>query len=387
MAPLAVALLLWQALPASGQLGRQRETAGISWTPSLALRAVGPDRNVYVEPGAGQADRTAIFTPSATAKMTTRLLTIEGNGQLDYLYFEKFTQERYLNRKVNGRMQVDFGRFSPFVRGMFERSRDRQADIDIRIGRKVYNYGGGVALPLTAKGSIEASLTQGRNDFEKGRTFREIELAQSLNRKTENLNLGFRYALTPLTTLALDASRIREDYDSSPVLNTDDRRFSLSLFFAPDAILKGRFTIGYHRMRAQFPGNTPFRGLLADANLAYTFRESSRFNVRYFRDTSASFDSPFNVQTSYGIDLVQDIAGPLKVTAGASRQITKHAENVFVRQIPRNERYDSYSLGLAFYWSTSVRSTVVYDVQRRLSSIAIENFRRRRLLASLALVL
>ncbi|MEQ1731102.1 MAG: hypothetical protein ABL982_22260, partial [Vicinamibacterales bacterium] len=178
---------------------------------------------------------------------------------------------------------------------------------------------------------------------------------------------------------------VRETYPN-PIRNTDDRRIFGTLFFAPDAVIRGRVLLGYHRLRVQAP-SVPFRGFLADVSVGYTFKESSRLNLKYFRDTNASYDSPFNLQTQYGIDLVQDIAGPLKGTAAASRQFMRHSENLFVNQIARHERYDSYALGLALYWSTAVRTTLAYDVQSRRSSLPIENFRRKRLLASLSLIL
>lgn len=384
LAALSLSVLLTWPSAALAQLGRPLETAGVTWTPAVALRDVGTDSNVYILPE-GSPDRSATFTPSVTAKATTRLLTLQGDGILDFVYFEKYTQERMINRKANARIQLELARLSPFVTGAFEQGRERQGDIDLRIRRRTRTLGGGLALAFTAKGTIEASLSRAHQTFDAGQFFRGIEIAKSLDRRTENLNIGFRYALTSLTNLSFDISRVREHY-IDPTRDTDDRRFFGTLFFAPDAVIRGRVLLGYHRLRVQAPG-VPFKGFLADVNVGYTFKESSRFNLRYFRDTNASYDSPFNLQTQYGVDLVQDIAGPLKGTAAASRQIIRHSENLFVSQIARLERYDSYALGLAFYWSTAVRSTLAYDFQRRRSSLPQENFNRRRLMASVSLVL
>lgn len=374
----------WPSL-AFAQLGRQLETAGVTWTPTIALRDVGTDSNVYVVPGDGEGDRTATFTPSVSAKANSRLFAVQFDGILDFVYFEKFIQERSLNRKMNGRIQAELGRISPFVTGTFDNSRERQGDIDLRLRRRGYSYSGGVAAGVTAKATLEASLTKGRATHDGGALFRGIAIASSLDRRSENLNAGFRYALTSLTNLALDFARVRDFYDDDPLRNTVDQRLFATLMFAPDAVIRGRLLVGYHRLRVK--QGVPFKGILADVNIGYTFKESSRLNLRYYRDTNVSFDSPFNLQTQYGIDLVQDIAGPLKATAGISRQNTRHSENVFINQIRRLERYDSYAVGLAFYWSTSIRSALAYDFQRRRSSLPAENFQRRRLLASVSLVL
>lgn len=378
------AALAWPAA-ALAQLGRPLETAGLTWTPTLALREVGTDSNVYILPG-GSADRTMIFTPSVTSKAATRLFSMQMDGIVDFVYFEKYVQERSINRKISGRIQAELSRITPFVTGAIDQSRERQGDIDLRIGRRGQTVGGGVAVAVTAKGSIEASLIRTDMAFNGGQFFRGIEIARSLNRRTEGLNLGLRYALTSLTSLSLDVSRVEERYRADASRNTKDLRISGTLFFAPDAVIRGRAVLGYHNLRVQAPG-IPFKGLLADINIGYTMKESSRFNLRYFRDTSASYDSPFNLQTQYGIDLVQDIAGPLKATAAVSRQFFRHSENLFINQIARRERYDSYAVGLALFWSTSVRSTLTYDFQRRRSSLPQENFNRERLLASLSLVL
>ncbi|MEQ1731057.1 MAG: hypothetical protein ABL982_22030, partial [Vicinamibacterales bacterium] len=201
------------ALPdaALAQLGRPLETAGFTWTPTLALRDFGTDSNVYLLPE-GSPDRTMTFTPSVTSKATTRLLTLQVDGQVDFVYFEKYILERMVNRRVNARLQAELSRITPFVTGILEQGRERQNDIDLRVARRVTTFGGGLAAALTSKGSIEASLTRSRSRFDGGQFFRSIEIAESLNRRGENLNIGFRYALTSLTSLSLDASRVRETY-------------------------------------------------------------------------------------------------------------------------------------------------------------------------------
>jgi hypothetical protein len=45
----AIATLAWPA-SARAQLGRPLETGGITWTPTLALRDIGTDSNVYILP-------------------------------------------------------------------------------------------------------------------------------------------------------------------------------------------------------------------------------------------------------------------------------------------------------------------------------------------------
>ncbi|MDO8793173.1 MAG: hypothetical protein Q7J25_00970 [Vicinamibacterales bacterium] len=384
----ATALLLVWPAAAQAQLGRQLETGLLSWTPGVALRDVGTDSNIYLEPGNGRADRTMIFTPTVNLKLNTRRLQLQGDGIVDFVYFERFAEERSVNRKVNGRLQFDVGRFSPYVTGMDERARERQPNQgDLRLLRDGRGYGAGVALGLTAKGTLELGFGRARSAYDSGQTFRDIDLARSLTRRTETLTGGFRYALTGLTTFALDAARNQDFYVFDSNRDTDDRRFSGTLFFAPDAVIRGRLLVGYHRLRTRTPLAIPFRGVMADVNVGYTLKESSRFTFRYNRDTNASFDSPYNLQTSYGVDLIQDIAGPLKATAGVSRQIIRHSENLFVSQLRRNERYDSYAVGLALNWSTSIKSTLAYDVNRRRSSVVAENYLRTRLLASVSLVL
>lgn len=384
---LAGAALLLLPPAAHAQLGRQLETGLLSWTPSVALREAGTDSNVYLEPGAGRSDRMLTFTPSVTAKLATRRLQAQGDGLLDVVYFERFVQERSTNRKGSGRLQIDVGRVSPYVTGLYERARERQGEVDLRLFRRVRGFGGGVSFGLTSKGTLELGFNRSRTLYDAGQTFREIDLALSLNRRTQSLTGGFRYAITGLTTLAIDLSQVRESYISDANRDTDDRRVSGTLVFAPDAVIRGRVVIGYHRLRAKVPFAVPFNGLLADTNIGYTFRESSRFNLRYSRDTSASFDSPFNLNTQYGVDLVQDITGPLKATAAVSRSTIRHSENLFLNQIKRNERYDSYALGLQLLWSTSVKSTLAYEVSSRRSSIRIENYDRTRIVGSVSLVL
>ncbi len=103
----AVTLLLVWSASAQAQLGRQLETGLLSWTPGVALRDAGTDSNIFLEPGNGRADRTMTFTPTVNTKLSTRRLQFQGDGIVDFVYFERFAQERSINRKVNGRLQFD----------------------------------------------------------------------------------------------------------------------------------------------------------------------------------------------------------------------------------------------------------------------------------------
>ena len=218
-----VALVLAWPTPVLAQLGRQLESGGVSWTPAVAIRDAGTDSNVFSEPGDGRSDRVMTFTPSVQAKGTTRRLNLQGDGLLDFVYYERFIQERAIQRRGNGRVEFEFGRISPFVTGGYANARERQPDVDLRVRHRDRTLGAGVSTAISANGTIEVALSNMKTRFAGGTLYQGVDLATALDRTTRNLNLGLRYRLTALTNLGLDASIVRDNYVSD-VNKTSERR-------------------------------------------------------------------------------------------------------------------------------------------------------------------
>ena len=122
-------------------------------------------------------------------------------GRADFVYFERYANERAINGRVAGRMQFPTTRVHPVLSGSWERAKERNGnEIDIRAPRTEMAYSAGLGAQITPSSSL--IVTGGLNTlrYEEGANFLGVDLSTRLNRQTKTANATIRSALTPLTS-------------------------------------------------------------------------------------------------------------------------------------------------------------------------------------------
>ncbi|MBM3778630.1 MAG: hypothetical protein FJW23_10410 [Acidimicrobiia bacterium] len=362
-------------------------TGPVRWTPVLSLRDVGYDTNVFDDPKVEEGDWTGTFGSQVSAVLDGARLYVTGDASLDAVYFHRFTSERAINRLANVRVALPLSRFDPFVMGNYARAQERQGyEVDLRARRGSWMGGGGVVMHLSDRGSIQVSASRERQDFDAGQTFQGLDLARQLNRTTETARLGFNYALTPLTMMAVNAAQVRTDYDR-PGRDTEDLRADVMITFDPVAIIQGSAAFGYHDLKGDPPEVIPYRGFHANVNLSYVFREVTRVAGRYARDTSASIDAPYFEQSGYELEVTQELLGPLALVVRGARELLDYP-GIPSRDFPaREDRVESYAGGITVQFTDTTRFVLSYEHARRLSSVPQNTYDRRRVISSFTLTL
>jgi hypothetical protein len=111
----------------------------LAWTPTLTLRDAGVDSNVFNSPEAEipKQDVTGTLTPAVDSVLTLGVMQLATQGRADFLYFERYTNERAINGRIAGRMQFPTTRVHPVLTGSWEHAKERNGnEIDIRAPRK-----------------------------------------------------------------------------------------------------------------------------------------------------------------------------------------------------------------------------------------------------------
>lgn len=382
IALIGVLILVRQAaLEAQDRPGGRFSTGPVTWSPTISLRDAGIDSNIYDQSVDPREDRMAILTPQLDVVLDSPHFKLQGTGVVDVVYFERHAGERTINRKVVMRAELPFSRLAPFVTGTYERAHDRQGfEVDLRADREAVSGGLGVLWSVTPRGALRVTASQGDNTYDAGQTFRGLDLARELSRTTQTATLGFQYTLSPFTTLTFDVSGGRERYRKSS-RDSQDVRALIGVTFAPDAIVRGHAAFGYHLLDTKSP-QVPFKGFHADVGLGYTLLGVTRFDVRFGRDTGVSVDAPYFLQTDYGLEIQQTLFGPLFLLARGSRQLLDYPGIPQLLYDARIDRSETYGGGLAMQMTGAARATVTWEATRRLSTIALGNFSRQRLLSS-----
>jgi hypothetical protein len=200
-----------------------------------------------------------------------------------------------------------------------------------------------------------------------------VDVATELNRKGTTALAGVRVAISPLTTFVVDAGVGRDAFVLDPSRNTDNLRGSVGFEFAPDAVIRGRGLVGYHKMRAQDPSAAPgaavdFAGVTSSVDLSYTLLGRTRFNPRFSRDTtySVSVTQPYYLSTAGGLEIYQMLFGPLDLVVRGSREKLGYPGTEF--EGARTDFADTYGGGLSIRLSTQGRIGFNYDDTKRRSS-------------------
>ena len=379
------------ATPARAQ--GARDTTGalllgpVTLRPAVVLRDAGTDSNIFNEPGVQHADRTARVTGTADAEMRVGLVNVEVTGSADYLYFDRYTRERALNRAVGTRLRPRFTRFQPYVEGAYRRTRDRaNSEIDIRAPRTEREFGDGVEAKMTTRAVAEVSLRRADWRFDGGEEFRGIDLATRLDRTSNTIAGAFRYELSPLTRLTVSSALVQDRYRLSPDRDTDAWQSEAGFLFAPDAVIRGRAVVGFRDLRALGTGAVPFRGPTASVELSYSLLDRTVFSGRLVRETTVSIETnPYYLSSLGALDVRHHLTGPVYLMGKVARETLDYDPLPAFGLSGHRDRVTLFGGGVAVQVGPRMRATLEYEDTRRRSDAPVDRaYDRRRLFTTVS---
>jgi hypothetical protein len=354
------------------------QAGNLAWTPTLTLRDAGLDTNIYDEPANPKRDHLAIVSPQADGVLTLGAGVLRMNGAADFVYFRTYAAERSINGRASARFEVPLSRIRPFGGFAYHDARERQnSEIDIRARRTGREATAGVIVSLTSRASLEVAGRRSDSRFSQGDVFRGVELATRFNRDTTGGTARIHYNLSPLTTFTMEADASRDHFVLSPQFDTDNVRANVGFLFAPDAVIKGRALVGYHRLHPRGPAATGYDGLVASVDIGYVLLGRTRFDVRFLRDTNYSLEQPFYVRTTYGGEILHNLVGPVDVIGLAARERLDY-QNMPDRSLAGYTLdINRFGGGVAVRAGERVRLTLNYEFTERLGGFLPDRFFER----------
>ncbi len=345
----------------------------LAWTPTLTLRDAGVDSNVFNSPSTEtpKQDVTGSLTPSVESMLTLGVMQLATQGRADFVYFERYANERAINGRVAGRMQFPTTRVYPVLAGSWERAKERTGnEIDIRAPRTEMAYSVGLGTQITPGSSL--TVTGGLSDlrYDEGAKFQGVDIATRLNRQTKTANAMIRSTLTPLTKLFVNFEGARDEFTTASSQNSDNLRGSAGFEFSADAVIRGRASVGYHKMLPRGSDTSlNFAGWISAVDLSYTLLGRTRFTGRSAHDTSYSGldNRPYYVSTVGGLEITHNLVGPIDLELRGSREKLDYSETA--AGLPARREYaDVLGGGLIIRMSMQTRIGFFYDDQQRRSS-------------------
>jgi hypothetical protein len=376
-------LLTLAALPARAQEepdpsdGARFHSGPLAWTPTLRLKSLGIDTNVFNEIDNPKRDLVMVAGPSVDAWLRLGRARITTTGGADYSYFNHYSSERSLNTNVQSAIACPLRWITPKVTASLVRTRERQNyEIDARVRRRETSIGAAADVRISPRTRASLALRQSRVGFDGAALFQGIYLSETLNRTTDDTVGQLAYKVTPLTTLVVAADRQREHFEFLPIRDAESHRVTAGLEL--DAFMTGKAHFGYRRLDF-FDSKIPdFTGLVADVDLGYSMRGLMRINLRAERDVGYSFEinQSYYLASGFTFSITQSLGGPRDVQARLGRQwleyrgvVPEAGHGLRVDEVFSGGAEFGYRLGQAMRVALSV------DYTRRSSPASFRDYR------------
>ena len=357
----------------------------IGLAPSVSITDVGIDSNVFNDTENPQRDFSATIVPRLLARLRMRRLFFSYGSASDLVYFHKFKSERSANTSTDVRLDADLGRLQPFVLAGWLATKQRMnAELDKRAPRTQRTLGAGTRLLVASRTAIIATARRQEVAFDPNVEFRGVELAHTLNSRSDSGEIAVQLVLTPLTTFGVAASVQQDRFDHSPERNADTFRILPAFQFDPTSLLRGTVAVGYRKFRPLSPELPDYSGLLVQTTVGYTLLGRMRFDLDVQRDVQYSYEEtePYYLATGGRLTVTQQLFGSLDVQALGGRQTLSYRA-AGVDGATRRDTAELVGAGLGYRIRDNTRLAVNWEYSRRQSALNQRQYEKRRVLASL----
>ena len=359
----------------------------VALSPAVSVTNVGVDNNVFASADDVQRDWTASFIPATTAALRLGRARLTGQGDLTYQYFRKFESERSLSSRGVVRLDLPLNRLELAIGATAVNTRQRQgAEITARVRR--FERAGTFAANIRIAGQTRVGILAGqtRYSFPEDTEFLGTNLQRVLEREESRAGVVVSNRLTPLTTFRATVEMQQDRFAQSPTRNGETRRVLAGFEMTPQALLQGTAFIGYQAYEPSLPTVPTFEGVIANGDITYILRGSTRLNLRGDRGLAYSYDvfEPYYITTGAAVHIAQHIKGRLEFLASGGRQRLHYRRQELdpTSQPQRRDAATTYGAGFAYGFGRSGRVRVNFDGSTMKSALAPKNFDSQQLTTS-----
>ena len=382
--------------PASAQISAPREAAQLvfgplSIYPSLQILDAGVDENVFNDGSEPQRDYTATIASRILAVVrlgSNELLFQTGN---DYVWFREFASERSNNAQYSVRFNLSASRFKPFIGAERVRTRARRSpEIDARARRIDRTLTGGLGFELSPRTALTASVRFDGASYADGEQYRGIALDDALNRTGRGGDAGVRYAITPLTTVAVTAGYEEQRFERSSLRNVKRYTVGPTLEFSPEAAIRGRMVTSLELFKPEDPSLAERKGLAYQGLINWALYGRTMFELGAGRNISYSYldTEPFYLLTNARLTVTQPLAARFEVYSSLDWQHMAYRwrRGAALAESDRVDTIREAGVGVGIRLGPTFHLRVGVDKTRRRSiEDPLQNFNRTRILSTVTM--
>jgi hypothetical protein len=206
--------------------------------------------------------------------------------------------------------------------------------------------------------------------FEDSAVFRGQSLSAQLDRVERVARITVSEAVTPLTRIVFGLDVERDRFESNETRNTNSYRVVGGVEFEPVALVSGRATVGYRKLKFLDDSIEGSRGVVAAVNIGYTMFPLTRIGINARRDAQYSYDveRPYYIQTGGTLVLTQGILDAWDVQLTGGRQNLGYADRFGRRGAGADtDRVTQLGVGLGYRFGNDMRVGLSFMNNRRTS--------------------
>jgi len=292
------------AVPAQAQVRVLPVSAGVDsvevgpfyLTPSLTIRNLGVDGNVFNSSDRPRSDRTAILNPGLEVFLPVgQRLRLVADGGLDVAYFARESDERYVDHFGSADLELELRPVTVFAGlGGGHHRRRFTIEIDQRLRRAVTSARAGARLHVGDRTAFAFEIATDTEVFNEDQGANARMTKQALDRETRSLTAELRYRLTHKTSFLATAQLQRDDFTSDPRASTraSSQRYLAGFELSPKALIGGRLLVGARIFPQSDDQAAPeYSGLALSARISRRIAWFAQVRVRAERDVSHSLRS------------------------------------------------------------------------------------------------
>ncbi len=361
----------------------------LRFTPYIMLTNVGIDDNVFNDSVDPKQDTIATLGPATDLWMHVGRSLFSGKTGVEYLYFDKYENQRAWNSSHKLRWQLPLSRFTPFVQGTYANTKNRSGfEIDSRLRLFDQNVELGTELLLSGKMRLVLSGSRSRLEYDERESALAAQASQALNRWTNTESMQLRYRLTSLTTFVVNAAAIQDRFVGDPLRNANSIAVLPGFEMKPAALVSGRVAVGVRDFAPLREGIPRYRGPVAFVDATYTVR-ATRLAVQLGRDVTYSYqaEQPYYTLTDLNLVLTERFTYNWDVVLRAGRQVLDYTA-ITTSKLASDPQLDTirqYGGGIGYRLSRTFRLGVdgLY-FRRRSSNVALRDYEGLRVGASVS---
>jgi len=389
----AVFVLLLSAMPAAAQTS-DPDTSVIQLgpfgiTPSLQLRDMGRDTNVFNERDNPRSDFTLTVVPRFEIVVRPKALRVTVNTATEYVYYQTYETERSINRSAGVRADLLLPRVQPYFLASGSSTAARlNAEVDARARHNEGVYGAGVVLKLGTRTSVGGLYRTTSFRYVEDEAFRGQSLSDSFDSEIDVVEGTVGVELTPFTQVNVTVSREEQRFDHSPERDADSIRITPTISFSPDAVIRGSASVGYRRFTPKSGSLPSYSGLVASVTLATTLYDRNQIDFTLSRDLRYSYDqtTPYYLATGGTVTATTELVGPFDVRGTGQYQVMAYRGHTSTSGSagPGDDTLTSYGGGFGYRIRERLRIGINADWTERRSELSDDRgYTARRIFASL----